>query len=78
MNVNLPGFIPALDRNPFDPHDEPDRYRRWEAASAVHSGPAVLRTVLVAAGGLPAARQRHAVAEGIEQHHRDSFREGES
>jgi hypothetical protein len=56
----------ALDANPFDPDDDPDRYRRWEAASDVHSAPSTVRVVWAVAHDLPAARQRHAAAEGIE------------
>ena len=56
----------ALDGNPFDPDESPDYYRRWRAASAVHSGPSTLKTLDTTAVRLPAARRRHAAFEGAE------------
>lgn len=57
----------ALDGNPFDPVDDPDSYRRWEAASAVHSGPSTVSILHCTAVGLPAAQRRHAAFEGAER-----------
>lgn len=56
----------AIDGNPFDPDDDPDSYRRWDAASAVHSGPSTVSIVHMTAASLPAARRRHAAFEGID------------